>query len=286
MRRHRALSGLLFGILFVSLLGAAPPEGPTTMRYDPEEGLTVHYAGEVKGAFVLSAPGAPQKRNEFAVSERHTDRIASVTETERTLERTRDALSITADGRTQKAPAELLNRKETYILNELAEVVRTIAPPQGAKPQAPGGSIGLSPSDLALLPIVMVPFAAEAVSPGDHWDTGKALLAPSEGLPLEVASTTTLISLYESEGMAVALTQTQFTASGRVEIPSPPESPVKLPPGKVSFEGQVLQSVRLEDGCLLGTKARFSGGVSLSMPGGISIGVELSDVTWQSEVVE
>lgn len=283
MRRRHAFVLAAVSLLLVSLLGMAPLEGPTTLRYNPESGLAVHYSGAVRGAIVISAMGQ-EKRSEFALAERHTDRVVSVTETERTLERTRESIEITAEGKSQKAPTEVLSRKESFVLNELGEILRVVSTGQ-ATPKGQGGGIGgLDPTDLAILPIVLVPFPEQPVSPGDSWDTGKALLVKDAEMPLDVAATTTLISVYESEGMQVALTQTDFTATGKLDATAPPGTGVVIPPGKVTFAGALLQSVRIEDGCLLGTKATFTGGVSLELPGGPSMSIEMTDVTWQMEV--
>jgi hypothetical protein len=279
MRRHRIPLLLVVGI--VPLLGLAPPDAPISLRYHPEEGLAVTYDGEIQGAILVSVMGQAN-RLPFEMTERHVDRIVQAGEAGTTLEREVTAMAIKAEGKSQNAPAGVLGKKETYVLNELAQVIRHTTQEQGTPKDDAQGFAQLT--SLAALPIVVVPFPSEPVSPGDTWDTSKYLMVTDAQMPLNVTATTMLISIYESEGMNVALTQTTFTATGSV-TPTAPQSPgAAAPTATISLSGSLLQSVRLDDGCVLGIKAKLSGGLELGVPGGTGMSVKLDNVTWRSAV--
>lgn len=254
---------------------------PLTLRYETDAGLTVPYRFSVEGEIAISLMGQTQKER-IRISGSHVDRITSVQGNQRALERRIRELQAEVAGESQQIPSGASTEAETFVLDHLGRVVSRAG---GAKTTAPSGAPGLSPTQLTPASFVFIPFCEPPVKVGESWDNSRSLQLIGEDL--DVQATTTLVATYESAGMEVALTQTVLTASGTVAMPDVPGAPGPLPAISLSLKGAVLQSSRIEDGCLLGVKMTMDGKATISVPGGPgTMAVELQGLSGSLQVAE
>ncbi len=285
--RRRALRSGAAALLIAALAGLALGEA-LTLRYQPEQGLAVTYRGEASGTAVLTVMGE-KTTQKIGVAMEFTDRIRAVRGENRVLERAFRKMTLATDGQKEDAPDEVLKQERSYTLDPQGVV---LAATTGDANGNPLSGMGFDPMSLDLLPIVIVPFPEAAVSVGDSWDASESLVyLGEESQGLKVTATTTLVSVYESEGMQVALTQTEWSAEGDLEAKvetrgQPPAGapPIPMPKVSVKFSGAVLQSSRVDDGCVLGRKSRVSGSASASMGEGMSFSMQVRDWTSRLEV--
>jgi len=285
---NRALLGGTAGALLLATIAGLAVAEALTLRYTPEQGLAVSYKGEGSGTAILNAMGN-KTTQKIGASMEFTDRIQAVQGENRVLSRTFQKMVLRTDGQNEDAPDEVLKQERSFTLSALGAVVEAS---NGGSAGNPMQGMGFDPMSLDLLPIIVVPFAEKPVSVGDSWDTSKSLLYLGEGgKGRNVKAQTKLVSVYESDGMRVALTQTEWTAEGDLDVNvvvqgEPPAGAPPLPTPKVTirFSGDVLQSSRIDDGCVLGRKSKVSGSANATMGEGVSFSMQIKDWTSRLEV--
>lgn len=276
MRRARGWL-LLAGAYAAVAVAVASTAEPLVLRFHPEQGLTVTYEFTAEGELAVSMPGATPETHPIHASGEYTDKVVSVQGKLRKIDRRLKSMSVEFGGQKQDAPPEALAEAQTIVMDELGARVDD-ATAQKGKPASPSGA---DPVEILTAGLGFIPFPETAVGVGDAWDNSTAMTLLSKDL--RVAATTTLESVYESSGMQVALTQTDFRCEGEMKS-GPTGGAGPGPVMTVSLRGAILQSSRIEDGCLLGMKSTMSGSATMEMPGVGSIRMELKNVNTRLQV--
>jgi len=264
---------LLVGVLAVAAAAASTAE-PLELRFHPEQGLAVTYEFTADGELTISMPGGTPEGHAIRASGKYTDRLVSVQGDLRKIERRVKSMTVEFGGQKQEMPTEVLAQVQTIVMDELGVQVESQSAGKGA-------AAGTDPMEILTAGLGFIPFCEKAVKVGDEWDNSKAMTVLSKDL--KVSATTTLESTYDSAGMQVALTQTEFRVEGSMK-PAPTQGPGPSPVMSVSLQGAILQSSRIEDGCLLGVKSIMSGNATMEMPGVGSMRMELKDINMRLQV--
>jgi hypothetical protein len=233
-------------LLFVFGLALVPAFAePVALALSPEVGLRVAYDIEAAGNVITRAASGQEAHAKVTVSLRRVDVVQSVTEERITVERTLSNIVIKQDGRV--VPLEGVSTVHSKVeFDRQGQVL-------------PNEDAGLDKLPLAVTQtlnlIEFVPFAPTAVENGDQWDASGIETEQPKGVKEEKSvSKAELIDTYESDGMQVALLQ-QAVESVFVQA-APEGTPSKGL--RVTMKADVLQSNRIEDGCLLGVKGTLS----------------------------
>lgn len=239
MRRSLALLAILV------LAGAfAARAEEITLTLDPEVGLRVAYDIEAKGTLISHGPQGQQAKAPLTFTARRVDVVKEVTDTRVTVERTLDDLVLKEDGRAVPLPQAGPIRETVQFDRQGHLIPGKDSPLQGL------------PIELlqALNVVEFIPFAKEPVEVGDRWDASELGQDTGDAKQEKSLSEAVLLETYDSDGMQVSLLQQ--TVDSAFLQPAPEGTPSRGM--RISMEAKVLQSNRIEDGCLLGVKGILS----------------------------
>jgi hypothetical protein len=219
---------------------------PVSLALDPEVGLRVAYDIESKGTVSGRLPNGQQAKFEVTMTARRVDVVKEVSEDKVIVERSLENLVYKQDGRAVTLPVQGTIR-ERCAFDRQGHLLPSEDSPLSAMPMPLLQTLNL---------VEFIPFAPRPVEIGDTWDAseideGRAV----EGLKEEKSvSEAKLLETYESDGMQVSLLQQ--TVDSSIVLPAAEGAPSKGT--RVAMKAKVLQSNRIEDGCLLGVKGRLS----------------------------
>jgi hypothetical protein len=215
-----------------------------TLKLDPEVGLRVAYDIEAKGTLVSRGPQGQQAKAPLTFTARRVDVVKEVSDTRITVERTLQDLVLKEDGRTVPLPQAGPFRETAQFDRQGHLIPSKESPLQGL------------PIELlqALNVVEFIPFAKDPVDVGDTWDASELDQDTGGAKQEKSVSEAELLQTYESDGMQVSLLQQ--TVDSAFLQPAPEGTPSKGM--RISMQAKVLQSNRIEDGCLLGVKGVLS----------------------------
>lgn len=239
MRRSFVLSA----VLLLAAAYAAWAE-PITLTLRPEAGLQVAYDLEAEGKVVIRGADGSQATVEFSMTARRVDTVKEVTEDRVVVERSLAKIVLKQAGRTVPLPGESTVR-ETVTFDAQGVLQPRKDSPVDKLPQEVQEVLNL---------LEVVPFAPEPVEIGDRWDASGAEETPAEIKITKSLSEAQLIETYASDDMQVALIQQMVDSA--VTGPAPEGLPSKGT--RSTMVAKVLQSNRIDDGCLLGVKGSLS----------------------------
>lgn len=262
----------LVAFLAMALAGVVSADEPLVLRYTPDQGLKITYDLRVETSMQLKGGGATQAQN-VTFTGVFVDTVKSNSGGRVVVTREFTKLSALIDGNVEDAPAAVMGQVQTFTYNERGELLSVSRSGPGATP-----STVASPVDLIAAGLVRIPAPEGAVRIGDRWDVSSGLQIVDDALGVRAEAT--LVDTYESEGMQVALTDTTFSASGTIQGGS------DAPSTSMKLEGALLQSTRIEDGALLGIRARMEGTSRFSLGDIGSIEVTIDDLKMEVSVAQ
>jgi hypothetical protein len=271
--RRKIQRSFLAGIVAACLAGGLVAAEPTTLRYAPERGLEISYDIEIEADMEMGGGGMSETQEMEFVGV-FTDTVKRVSGGKIVVEREFDRFAAIIEGEEEEAPPGVVDQIQTYTFNERGQIQDIEV--SGGDPDMLGGAP--NPMDFVAAGLVRIPYPEGPVEVGDEWDITEGLTFVSE--ELDVEATATLVGFYESGGMQVALTDTAFAASGTIE------GEQGGPDTTMSFEGAMLQSTRVEDGAILGMRARMDAKSVFSMGEMGSLEVTIDDLTMEVRVTD
>lgn len=257
------------------VLAAIAAAQAVNLAYKPEDGLRVPYDIAVQGTVLLKARGQVVSEQKVSFSARRVDTVQRLTAKGVVLERRFERAVLEVDGKTQNWPAGFIGTGFLFDVDSRGRV----------KPQKESWlPAGVAPIVADMLNVVeTVPFAEGPVDYGDIWDaSGSDEDTPSNVKEIRSRSDGRLLQIYESDGMEVALIEQVVDAEFRIS-PSAPDAPVT----RVSMLAKVLQSNRIEDGCLLGIRGALSLRNELLAPdGSVAAAMEVPELRGTLQVAQ
>jgi len=257
-------------IALLALAGQAVAGEPLTLRYAPEQGLSVKYDVKIEADLQIRGGGASQSQA-LKLEGTLLETVKSVSGGRVVVTRQFTRLVAVAGGRSENAPSDVTNQVQTFTYNDRGELLNSSS--SSAAEAGPGMP---NPVDFVAAGLVRIPYAQAPVVLGDKWDASSGLRIMDDALSVDAEAT--LVGIYESAGMQVALTDTTLAASGTTQ------GGADAPSTTFTVKGGILQSTRIEDGAILGMRARMSVTSRFTMGGMGSLEIVIDDLKMEVAV--
>jgi hypothetical protein len=277
MRRQAMVRCALAVAVFLALaLAAAVPSAePMQLSYKPEKGLRIPYRIRAEGRVRIGPAKGERREVAIRLDARRVDVVTEAGGGRSVLQRTLESVEFRVGDEKQPVPEGLQATPRLYDVDSQGHVE-----PRGDTPW-PAEVGPVFPEIMNLLETV--PFGPGPVDVGDTWDAS----APAEKQPpsgvqrRHSRSEGRLLDTYQSAGMEVGLIEQNVEADLRV---TGSESSPSL---NVTMSADVLQSNRIEDGALLGIRAKMREKLEYFRPDGRpALVMEITQLSASLEVAE
>jgi len=237
---------LRLGLALLAIaLGSVPVFAePLQLTYQPEKGLRVPYLIKASATATQILPDGRRQAVDLTISLKRTDTVKEVSEGKYVVERRADDIVVKSDGRPMDIPEGLDGQSERVEFDSQGRITFDEESPFRKLP----------PMDLLAETMnfgEFIPFGPDPVELGDVWDASGHEDDPEGARVDKSVSEGSLVAVYEEDGMKVALIQQTVEFSGL--FPGTGDNPDM----RYQLSGSILQSNRVEDGCLLGIKGNM-----------------------------
>ncbi len=267
---------LRFGLALcaLALFGASALAEPVQLTYQPEKGLKVPYLIKASATAAQILPDGTRQSVDLTIEFNRVDAVKEVDGGRYVVERRARDISVKSNGRRMDVPEGLEGATELAEFDSQGRITFDEDSPFR----------NLPPMDLlaeAVNLVEFIPFSPEPVEPGDVWDASGHEDDPDGARIDKSVSEGRLIEVFDDDGMPVALIEQIVDFSGL--FPGEGENLDT----RYRMKGSILQSNRVEDGCLLGVKGNMEISIEfLDDSGKVVNALRYEDFTATLEVAE